>query len=75
MTHSYQEIFGAILCIRNSTELGTRSCSTADEIRQQAVREGMKPLLADGLVKVALGRTTMDEVMLATGWLAEYAFG
>lgn len=50
-------------------------CSTADEIRQQAVREGMKPLLADGLVKVALGRTTMDEVMLATGWLAEYAFG
>ena len=32
--------------------------STAEDIRQQAIKEGMVPLLGDGLAKVAAGYTT-----------------
>lgn len=36
---------------------------SAEDIRVQAVRDGMVPLLHDGIVKVAAGLTTMDELM------------
>ncbi len=36
--------------------------STTDEIRAQALRDGMKTLMQDGLRKIALGLTTLPEV-------------
>lgn len=48
--------------------------STAEDIRQQAIKEGMVPLLGDGLAKVAAGYTTVAEVIQAVGWLAESTF-
>ena len=34
-----------------------------DRLREQAAREGMKPLRISGAIKVAAGLTTMEEVM------------
>jgi type IV pilus assembly protein PilB len=36
---------------------------TSEEIKKVAVMEGMKPLRLDGLAKVRLGITTLDEIM------------
>jgi general secretion pathway protein E len=38
----------------------------ADALRRTAVREGMRPLRLAGLLKVAEGLTTLDEVLRAT---------
>lgn len=40
--------------------------SNAEEIRKQAVGEGMTTMLEDGLKKVLAGSTTIDEVLRAT---------
>jgi type IV pilus assembly protein PilB len=37
--------------------------SSADEIRKVATREGMTPLRDDGLAKVQLGITSIEEVL------------
>jgi general secretion pathway protein E len=41
-----------------------------DALRQQAVRDGMRPLRLAGLLKVAEGQTTVDEVLRSTPALA-----
>lgn len=38
-----------------------------EEIRRQAIREGMVPLFVDGLAKAAAGQTTIAEVIRAVG--------
>lgn len=40
--------------------------ATASEIQQQAVREGMRTMLAHGLERVVAGATTLQEVLVAT---------
>jgi len=37
--------------------------ATASELRAQALREGFRPLRQEGLLKVARGITTLEEVM------------
>jgi len=46
--------------------------STSKNIHQQAIDEGMVPLLKDGLLRASRGHTTVAEVIQATGWLAEH---
>jgi type IV pilus assembly protein PilB len=36
---------------------------SADEIKRQAIKEGMKTLRMTALTKVALGQTTLDEAV------------
>jgi general secretion pathway protein E len=43
---------------------------SAAEIRQQAIQEGMVPLIKDGMLKVKAGITTISEV-LRTAYLIE----
>ena len=40
--------------------------ANADEIRQQAVKDGMKTMIEDGMNKVLAGITTIEEVLRAT---------
>ena len=40
--------------------------ANADQIRQQAVKEGMKTMIEDGIRKVLAGVTTIEEVLRAT---------
>jgi type II secretory ATPase GspE/PulE/Tfp pilus assembly ATPase PilB-like protein len=40
--------------------------SSADEIKRQAVADGMHSMLDDGLQKVARGMTTVEEVLRIT---------
>jgi len=40
--------------------------ANADEIRQQAVKDGMKTMIEDGMSKVLAGITTIEEVLRAT---------
>ncbi len=40
--------------------------STADEIQDQAIKEGMVTMQTDGLVKSLLGRTTIEEILRVT---------
>lgn len=37
--------------------------ATADDIREQAIKEGMVPMMEDGLFKIANGITTIEEVL------------
>ena len=46
-------------------ELILRRASTA-EIKQAAIKSGMRTLRADGLLKAKQGVTTLDEVLRAT---------
>jgi general secretion pathway protein E len=44
----------------------------ADKLARQAVRDGMRPLRLAGLMKVAEGLTTIDEVLRCTPqWTAK----
>ena len=55
-----------ILSINDSIrELILRKASS-NEIKKEAVRQGMKTLYQDGLKKIALGLTTPEEIMLTT---------
>jgi type IV pilus assembly protein PilB len=36
-----------------------------DEVKKEAVKEGMTPLLEDGLLKIESGLTTIEEVLRA----------
>jgi type II secretory ATPase GspE/PulE/Tfp pilus assembly ATPase PilB-like protein len=38
-----------------------------DRIRTAAIKGGMRPMLVDGLGKVARGETSLDEVVRAVG--------
>jgi type IV pilus assembly protein PilB len=51
-----------------STALGEAldRAATDAELREIAIKEGMKPLVQDGLIKVAQGLTTMEEVAQIT---------
>ncbi len=40
--------------------------ATADDIKRQALQDGMRTMLYDGLVKVSEGKTTIDEVLRVT---------
>jgi general secretion pathway protein E len=42
------------------------SGATADEIRKQAIKDGMVPLMHDGMLKVKDGITTVSEVLRST---------
>ena len=43
--------------------IGTSERTDMDKLREQAYREGVKPLRISGALKVAAGITTVDEVM------------
>jgi type II secretory ATPase GspE/PulE/Tfp pilus assembly ATPase PilB-like protein len=47
-------------------ELTLRRASVS-ELRQAAIKNGMKLMFDDGIRKVRLGITTMDEVLTVTG--------
>jgi type II secretory ATPase GspE/PulE/Tfp pilus assembly ATPase PilB-like protein len=42
------------------------SGAAADEINREALKEGMRPLLHDGWIKILKGVTTLEEVMRVT---------
>ncbi|NLG85606.1 MAG: type II/IV secretion system protein [Firmicutes bacterium] len=54
-----------ILDITSAIQQLIYNCCTTEEIRQQAIKEGMVPLLTDGLLKAATGQTTISEVIQA----------
>jgi general secretion pathway protein E len=59
----------AILEVLTVTEEVRRmliSGATADEIRKQAIKDGMVPLMHDGMLKVKDGITTVSEVLRST---------
>ncbi|HEX3539598.1 MAG TPA: ATPase, T2SS/T4P/T4SS family [Acidimicrobiales bacterium] len=45
--------------------------ATADAVRRQAIEDGMRPMRADGLHKVAAGRTSLDELSRVVSALNE----
>ena len=49
--------------IATNTKIKDLSDSEMDKLREQAYREGVKPLRISGALKVAAGITTVDEVM------------
>jgi type II secretory ATPase GspE/PulE/Tfp pilus assembly ATPase PilB-like protein len=42
------------------------SKATSQDIKKQAISEGMTTMLEDGLDKVFLGQTTLEEILRAT---------
>jgi type II secretory ATPase GspE/PulE/Tfp pilus assembly ATPase PilB-like protein len=59
----------AILEVLTATEDIKRlliSGATADEVRKQAIKDGMVPLIHDGMLKVKDGITTVSEVLYST---------
>jgi len=52
-----------------SMNLLLKGC-TAEELRRQALGEGMVPMFRDGIEKAAAGVTTLEEVIRATGGMS-----
>ena len=52
-----------IMSMTPASRLLLRSDVDLARIREQAYRDGMKPLRASGALKVAAGQTTTEEVM------------
>ncbi|HLC89778.1 MAG TPA: GspE/PulE family protein [Patescibacteria group bacterium] len=55
-----------VLVINEAIRQLIMSRANADEIRQQAVKDGMKTMIEDGMSKVLAGITTIEEVLRAT---------
>lgn len=55
-----------LLVMSNTIRQLITSKASAEQINQQAIKEGMTTMLGDGLNKVKQGLTTVDEVMRAT---------
>jgi type IV pilus assembly protein PilB len=52
-----------VMLVSEAIERLTIERATADQIKQQALFEGMKTLRMDGLEKVRMGQTSIDEIM------------
>ncbi|HMD55130.1 MAG TPA: type II/IV secretion system protein, partial [Phycisphaerae bacterium] len=52
-----------IMVLNNDLRNLINNATDIEKLREQAYREGMKPLRISGAMKVAAGMTTIDEVM------------
>ena len=56
--------------LRMSPEIGRamRTGASADQLRELAIAQGMVPMAADGVARVALGETTLSELRRLFVW-------
>jgi type IV pilus assembly protein PilB len=52
-----------VMTMSESIERLTVENSSADEIKRQAVQEGMMTLKDDGFAKVKMGQTSIEEIL------------
>lgn len=52
-----------VLTMSESLERMAVENATTDEIKRQAIAEGMKTLRVDGFEKVRLGQTSIEEIL------------
>jgi general secretion pathway protein E len=55
-----------LLKVTDAANASIHPVPDATRLRQQAVKDGMRPLRLAGVMKVAEGVTTLDEVLRAT---------
>jgi general secretion pathway protein E len=60
-------VVSEILAVSEEIRGLIRSEPDIDRIRAAAIRGGMRPMLVDGLGKVARGETSLDEVVRSVG--------
>ena len=59
-------MYQRILVATDGSTLSKKAVASAIELAQQAQREGVRSLRDSGMLKVAAGETTLEEVVAAT---------